>query len=637
MLEPQIRKLLFDSLAPPPGCRLDWAVGTTYSLDLIALLAAPVAFAFADWQDQDGKPVVDPLALLKATRQYADRILLFHQAGRIHVPASYQPLLTTLESSIADAVAPLGGSFHPKVWFLRFVDEDDAVSYRFLCLSRNMTFDRSWDTMLSLEGSLSNRKKAIARNHPLGKFVESLPALHKRALSPVWSERLTQLANEIRRVDFQCPASFDDIAFWPLGFDWCKPFDFPSDSRAILAISPFVDAGFVKDYVVAHDAAVQLLSRPESLDCLPGDTLQSFDKLWVLDETAEPEASDPEPVTSSADEQRADTDETRDATSPLLGLHAKAYIVDGGWNSHVWTGSANATRAAFTKNVEVLVELIGKKSRCGTEAILDRRENGPVAHPASLADLLKPYQRGDETDETKEKRTFERAVDRLARNLVDCAPVALCEDISTGDYGLVVKPTRTSRVVVPKGAVLRVWPMSLSADQASGIAFETDEWCRFSCVSLLGLTSFFVWEVHSEELDHSVRFVLNIPLVNAPENRNECLLRHLLSDKTKVLRFLLLLLSDFDASEFSKFFTTTGKHDGENGILAHGLSESTLFESLLRALDRSPEHIDQVEQIIADLQQTPEGRELLPEDLDAIWGPILEVRRRTRSGVRTDS
>jgi hypothetical protein len=115
------------------------------------------------------------------------------------------------------------------------------------------------------------------------------------------------------------------------------------------------------------------------------------------------------------------------------------------------------------------------------------------------------------------------------------------------------------------------------------------------------------------------------------------LLRHLLSDKTKVLRFLLLLLSDFDASEFSKFFTTTGKHDGENGILAHGLSESTLFESLLRALDRSPEHIDQVEQIIADLQQTPEGRELLPEDLDAIWGPILEVRRRTRSGVRTDS
>ena len=44
MLQPTDRRLLFDALAPPTGFKLDFAVGTTYTLDLFALLSAPVAF-----------------------------------------------------------------------------------------------------------------------------------------------------------------------------------------------------------------------------------------------------------------------------------------------------------------------------------------------------------------------------------------------------------------------------------------------------------------------------------------------------------------------------------------------------------------------------------------------------------------
>ncbi len=57
MLEPHIRRLLLESFRPPVGHQLDWAVGTTYSLDLTAVLAAPVAFAFADFEDGDGRPM----------------------------------------------------------------------------------------------------------------------------------------------------------------------------------------------------------------------------------------------------------------------------------------------------------------------------------------------------------------------------------------------------------------------------------------------------------------------------------------------------------------------------------------------------------------------------------------------------
>ena len=118
MLEPASRRLLLESLQPPEDWQLDRAVGTTYSLDLIALLTAPVAFAFSDWQDRDGRPVLDPLALLKGVRQYADRMCLFGQAGKIHVPGRYHALLADLEGSIVEARAPHEGSFHPKLWFL---------------------------------------------------------------------------------------------------------------------------------------------------------------------------------------------------------------------------------------------------------------------------------------------------------------------------------------------------------------------------------------------------------------------------------------------------------------------------------------------------------------------------------------
>ncbi len=263
MLEPNSRRLLMESLQPPDGFRLDWAVGTTYTLDLLSLLTAPVAFAFSDWQDRDGRPTCDPLALLKAVRQYASQVCLFCQAGKIHVPKSYQPLFASLEESIVEANAPQrGGSFHPKMWFLRFVDvEDDSVQYRVLCVSRNMTPDRSWDTLLCLEGPLRDRTNAYGRNHPLGKFVEALPRMSVRPLAAVWKKRIKRLAHDIRRVEFEVPEPFEEIAFWPLGLESQDPWPFPERMDRVFVVSPFVDDGLVED-LSGWDVPMQLLVPP---------------------------------------------------------------------------------------------------------------------------------------------------------------------------------------------------------------------------------------------------------------------------------------------------------------------------------------------------------------------------------------
>jgi len=601
-------------------------VGTTYSLDLIALLAAPVAFAFSDWQDRDGRPVLEPLALLKATRQYADKMLLFCQAGRISVPNNYQPLLAHLEGSIAEAFAPGEGSFHPKVWFLRYVAADDDVTYRMLCLSRNMTFDRSWDTMLSLEGPLRDRTNAIARNHKLGQFVEALPTMVRRKLSSSWRSRLTQLAHELRRVEFVLPKPFKEMKFWPIGITPGKTEPFGDRLDSLLVISPFVDAHFIGD-IATYRAPLQLVSRPESLACLSATELAPFEKIWVLDERSEPETADTDAPAEAATAELPPTGDGA-VTEPLMGLHAKVYVADVGSKGHLWTGSANATSAAFRSNVEFLIELIGKKADCGVAAILGDRAGSPQQHAACLAHLLKAYEPdSSETETDTEMEAFERLADALAKGIAARAPIAHCEPHpSSADHSLMIRPSNTGTVGIPPGYTLHCRPISLKPDQSQTATLTGDPWCRFERVSMLGLTSFFAWELASSDNRFSHTFVLYLPLHNAPANRSESILRSLLTDPDRVLRFLLLLLMNPDGVDLGVLTSLSGDQD-HKGILP-GMSESTLFESLLRALDRRPEQLDEVEQVIRDLEQSPEGRMLLPEQLREIWQPISEVRRQ---------
>src|SRR5882724_5623074 len=184
MLEPRDRILLFEALRPPEGFRFDQGIGTTYSLDLLALLTAPLAFTWFEQQDdEDSKPKVDSLEILESLRRHADRLSIFCHAGRIALPKTFYPQLAFVEGSIIECQPPDRGAFHSKLWVLRWVNDTDDVHYRVLCLSRNLTFSRAWDTLLTLDGVVSaSRRSAIARNRGLVEFVRALPNVTRRPL-----------------------------------------------------------------------------------------------------------------------------------------------------------------------------------------------------------------------------------------------------------------------------------------------------------------------------------------------------------------------------------------------------------------------------------------------------------------------
>ena len=621
MLEPRSRTLLAEALRPPLGYSLDCAVGTTYTLDLLALVAVPLAFTFFDWQD-DESPAANPLGLLEAVRRNADRIAIFCQEDRIAVPRQYRSLLAYIESSVIPVRPPEQGSFHPKVWAVRYVSPDQPVRYRLLVLSRNLTFDRSWDTVLALEGELADRKNAYAANHPLGDFFSSLADMAAVPLADRVAGQVDLVQGELRRVRFEPPEGFGGPVFWPLGIRGYR--SWPFEGRRVdrmLVISRFLAEGCLRRLALPGRENI-LVSDVDSLGALGGDALAGYSRVMVFQGGVEPE---PEEETGPP-EAEAGSEEDVAREPPLAGLHAKVYVADAGWKAHVWTGSANATTSAFARNVEFMVELSGKKSRCGVDAVLGDGEG------SGLAALLRRYEPAEPPPEDALRADLERSLETARREIARAGLVAsVLAAHNPEEYFLSLRVPAGDAPRLPEGVRASCRPITLRESRelgAGGGAGQEGALARFGPVSLEGLTSFFAFELTASKdgRELSTGLVLNLPLEGEPEDRRERLLLSMLHDRDQVRRYMILLLAEAASTpgEVVDVLRTLAESGGDGGAVAVGLP---LFEVMVKALHRSPESLDRVARLVDDLRKTAAGRELLPEGLESVWEPIWATRK----------
>ena len=629
MLGTRERTLLLDSLRPPSGYRLRRAVGTSFTLDLMALLTAPLAFTFFDAHDDDGAPVADPVALLEALRRHAEKVTLFCQAGMIGVPRPDQPLLAFLEGSVIAVQPPhKGGIFHPKLWVLNFQPEEGPAIYRVLCLSRNLTFARTWDTCLRLQGRLSKREGGFPRNEPLADLLSALPKLESpRPVTAELREDLERMAYEIRRVDFKTPRPFKDFRIHNFGLGQRGGWPFPKGGRS-LVVSPFLVGSTVADLMREHGLEV-VVSRPEAFDdVVRGVGPQVLPQTcYVLSPGADLNSRDGE------EGEPPDGSPPADAEVELSGLHAKLFLFENGRDSHLFTGSANATGAAFHGNVEVLVELIGRTKDCGIDSFL-----GPEDDPRidTIRSLLQSYRPPDCPGPEQPERMLEREADRLARVLA-AAPLTarVCEIDEGNRWDMALSGVLPE---FPTGVEVKVWPATLSAESAQRIADPTgppnerddptdqiDPVATFPGLSFEALTAFFAFEVSVREGSQEVRrrFVATAELIGAPEDRRERLLRSLLKDRRRVIQLLFLILMGEGADVSAFVQVGEGSFRGSFG----GWDRAALLEALLRCLSHSPSRLDEAAALIADLTSTPEGEDLLPEGLNEIWEPVWAARQ----------
>lgn len=602
MLSPSDRKLLLECLRPPSGYRLDQAIGTTFSLDLLALLTAPLAFTFFDWEDESGEITADPLALLEAIRRQADRITIYCQAGEIKLPPASQRLNAYLENCVVEVTAPRGGAFHPKLWLLRFVADKGPVQMRLVCLSRNLTFDRSWDVVVVLDGEVIDRKLAFSANNRLGDLIEALPGMAVKPAGDQATQVANLLANEVRRTKWELPEDVEDVLFWPLGLNGRDQWPFAElAGRATLAISPFVSDGLINRF---RDTAgeLTLVSRPEELAKLSPDAVSACKSVYAFD----PQTDELESATESGE------------APALSGLHAKVYVVDDGWRGRILLGSANATNAAFGKNVELLVELAGSKKLFGIEAMLAPGQGKQVG----LMDMLQPWTSGAATVDPAEveRQKLEERLDNLKYQIAGIALQADVNPSKTDQFSVLVR----SAVVLPdlEGARLRCWPSTLRSERAIELSGQAAIDLCFDALTLDALTGFFAFELELSSGGQTVakRFVRTVAVAGMPADRLSRLLASLLQDKEQLMRLLWLLLESQGAAAMAE-----GEGDGVTSWMPWSSDLSggyPLFERILKALATDPTRIREIGRLIEDLSRTPDAAKILPAGLLNLWQAV---------------
>jgi hypothetical protein len=614
MLEPQSRMLLTDALRPPVGHRLSFVVGTTYSLDLTALLSMLLALGDADPPNDAGPAELQTLAVLKQSK---DRMAIFHEMAHIIPPKTPTLLTSFLEACVFACRSPLKrGSFHPKVWVLRFesVPAGTPPYYRLLIATRNLTFANSWDTLLAMDG-LPGQSDAVQLNVPLCRFIKALPGL-SGPLPQATLRKLRMMQEEIGRVEFQSPEGLKLAWLWPMG-QTEKPIWPFGDERydRLLILSPFLDQGILERLrAQVTGSGHWLVSRPEALAAIPPSALDGF----------VPKVLSVEAEVGDVDAQ-SEADPVSDG-SVLRGLHAKLYVAEKGNQARIWTGSANATDEGFFTNVEFLAELRGPKSRYGIDAILGREDLGE----ATLRSLLIDYDPGMASPPDPNDNLRDRQLSEAQREIGALRWTAVASPEVDGLYRLELIVKEESAWSLPFGMQAVCWPITRTEKAgASILALDRVPTRVFQKMRIEDLTPFYALRltIRSEGREKTRSFVTCVPLEGAPEDRLRHVTATLLENRQKVADFLWMLI-DPEAALHRPMSPppSQGGAGSANGVESRPVG--AFLESLMRALDRDLERFDQLAGVVAELKAEERTRSMLPEGFDEVWNPIMEARKR---------
>ena len=617
VLEPGRRQLFLDTLRPPQGYVLDRAVGTTFTLDLMALLTVPLAFTFSDVQDRDGQIPTEPLSLLESARRYADRIAVFCHGGQTGVPRAAQPALAFIERSVVAAHPPnlgsLRGIFHPKVWVLRYVargdEPDQSIKYRLICQSRNLTFDASWDATLVLDGELSQEHVSeYPVNGALVDFIRVLPTLALGPLSDSQEGSIELLADELPRVRFDPPEGLEISRFLPFGVSQ-RNVRYPDlEYRPLLVISPFLDGGFLRSVTRPRPRSV-LISRREALLTAPVAAIGAFDEVYAFRSGLDLESEDNE-----------------ESLPHLAGLHAKVYVIDDGWKARIGIGSANCTGAALgdpPRNVEFMVELVGSKSKFGIDALLAPPGQGESGTFRSLIEEFDPEEAGTVAEDDDSIR-LNHILDEAAETIARADLTATVDDTDNVRYTMRLALGGPPRLPAEVRKVF-CWPATLAAGNQQPL----EDGVEFADLSLEQLSAFLAIEVQAtiDGKSESKKFVRTIQVSGLPEDRLPRLIARMLRNPKQFMQLIWLLLTpDQDVS----FGELSGLLSNEGNRTDWRVALPGLLERMLETLGSDPGKLDAVASLLQDLRKTQEGRELIGADFDRVWETLWAVRGRRK-------
>jgi len=578
-----LKDLIYGEQLVSDGCKVDFAVGLTYSLNLEAMLTVPLAFG--DLGELDSTVKQSPAFLLEGIRRSGDKIALFCNKGGIHVPGETRTVYSLLESSIFEVQDgnDIFSNFHPKIWLVKETDTEGEEWLKLSVMSRNLDFSTCLDICCSIRGHIGKHKsqRGTEKHKPLKEMLIWLSEYAPKAKA----EKVCWIAEQLDYVDcFRLDAPFqteDKDRNEEEGYAEFLQKHIPGDR--ILVVSPFIDITTLswltsrkKDYNYESKNSI-LITRKEYVT---QEVFDLFEQVWVPNDTM------------------------IDNTTANVDLHAKMYLTqrltgdDLGYT--LYLGSANATVNAFNKNVEFLLRLHYKRTT--NDRIKELLEEITSEHRFVVMDAPNP-----EASNTRPSNEKELALKRA----VGCLKKAVIKPNSKDglyDIDLSVRGKYDSDIQIRPLQCKALWqPISNQVE--------------FKELSAHLLSEFYVIRIPCED-DKFIELVAKVKTSGMPANRDEAIYQSIVTKKEELLDYVAFMLSDHPSEFFFEQQMMKEKSQYADGTAPQSVT-MPLYEQLLRTASTNPEQISEVQKFIKKMKQ-----DIVPEELTKILQMFQNVSKQ---------
>lgn len=597
-------------LMPPDGYKLDKAIGTTYSLDLEALTAVAICLGLSE--ETDSKLMQNPISMLNALQKVSDKIILFCEAGQIKAPLKPTALSILLEKMVVEVALPkdrqLGRypAFHPKTWVLSYVNKDGDKKYRFVVMSRNLTFDRSWDVSFSMDSSRMVRQKK--KTKPIINFLDFLSGSVSNNVKDAGKKRtlIRNMQVELADVSFSLDSKEfgENFEILPLGigknaYQMSEDVLFSTDRNSadstfheLVVMSPFLSESVIADFNIAErglsDSKRTLITRRSELSKLKEMDTDNFTIYVLKDEIVDGEDAISDVMT---DKMKQD-------------IHAKIYIRRKYADVDLYLGSMNASYSAINKNVEMMLWLGTKNKYLNGEKFLKDIFCGPAD------DVKNPFEKVTVMDAVQDidgdnKNALEQKIKELCRAK---RKATITED-NYGKYKVTVEfPGVTS------DKTIMVSPFHSKQEHTLCEKIE------FTELEILQLSEFY--ELTAKEGEDEIHRIIMIPTIGFPEDRESAVVNSIVKDRASFVEYIAFVLGDdYLASMLEK------KQIGESGIFQHSNDAMpVLYEKMLKTSVEEPERFRDIGYVLKMVTD----KEIIPDEFRELYDTFcntLKIRR----------
>ncbi len=605
--EAEDRVRYHDLLLPPEGYALHFAVGTTYSLDLEALTAVCLSLGLAE--DTDSALRRDPVSMLNALQKVSEKLLIFCEAGQIRNSGNHSPLGLLLEKMIVPVALPKSRgmerypAFHPKTWVLQYVNAQGEYRYRFVVLSRNLTFDRSWDVSFAMDSSPV--AQTAQKTRPIMEYLEFLrKQIHPDKVQNARAKRSAtrKLRDALDGVCFttDSKAFGDDFEVMPLGIGaggydmnrdplFCKTHGMADHSfHELVVVSPFLSASLIEQWNQPGHSLTgttrTLITRRSELSRITAGQSSRFQIYTLKDDIV--------------DGEEAVSDDT--AEKQKQDIHAKLYLRKKYADVDLYLGSMNATYSAVNRNVEMMIRLRTKNRYYSGEAFLRDLFCGAADDPQNPFELSTVMEATVDTRQEDANR-LEQIIKTACR-----LPMKASVTERDGKYDVLLELNGQ----IPEGD-LSITPFRRN------LPMPLKNTMVFLQLDILQVSEFYM--LRASVGDMVLDRIIMIPTVGISEEREREVVNSVVKDKRTFVEYVAFMLGDSHLLSLMEERSPVG-----SGSRNHGReSMPALYEKMMKAALEEPEKIDE----IGSLLQSITREDIVPDEFRDLYAAVKRALR----------